>query len=86
MEFLKFTPKKFLLAAALFALVSAVSPLLYGYVVLDAKLVGLSLPYVLEGFECGNECVSNVFWFQLLLDLAFWYLMASLIFHPNKRK
>lgn len=77
-NFLTPTYTKFFTMAVLFAVFSAISPLLYKYIVLHAKLVGLPMPYALMGES------EAFFTFNLLIDLAFWYIVASLLDYLNK--
>ena len=77
-KFLMPTINKFFIMAILFAITSAVSPLLYRYIVLDAKLVGLPMPYTLVGNT------KDFFIANLLLDLAFWYIVASFLEYLNR--
>jgi len=77
-KFLIPTQNKFFIMALLFAIFSAISPFIYKYIVLHAKLVGLPMPYALIG-DTEDFFVTN-----LLIDLAFWYIMASFLEYLNK--
>ncbi len=78
-KFLTPTPHKAFLTAVLFAVTAAISPLIYKYLILNARLTGLPLPFFFRGTN-----FATFFWAYLVVDLVFWYLMACVLAHLGK--
>ncbi|OGC47829.1 hypothetical protein A2886_00405 [candidate division WWE3 bacterium RIFCSPHIGHO2_01_FULL_42_13] len=78
-QFLAPTRSKLLLATALFVFTAVISPLIYRYLILNAHLTGLPLPFFFRGTN-----FATFFWIYLAVDLVFWYLMACVLTHLGK--
>jgi len=91
-QFLAPTPSKLLLAAVLFVFITIISPLIYGYLILNAHMQGLPMPFLFRGLYCISEatlglstsCPTSFFWHYFVVDLVFWYLVACLFVHWGK--
>ena len=86
MRFFKLTLPKFITTSVLFGVFAAISPSLYRYIILDAHVRGLPMPFALIKDDCISglvECSSTFFWWNLTIDLVFWYLVACVLFYLN---
>jgi len=87
MKFFKLTLPKFLTTSVLFGIFSAISPILYRYLILDAHVRGLPMPFALIKDDCMaglSVCPSTFFWWNLAIDLVFWYVVACVLVYLNE--
>jgi hypothetical protein len=85
-KFIKPTLPKFITTSLLFGVFAAISPSLYSYIILDAHVRGLPMPFALIKDDCISglvECSSTFFWWNFTIDLVFWYLVACILFYLN---